>query len=106
MASSSSSNNKSSTPSGLTNSYFFYGTHPLKVPTNVTHSNSTNNISSTHEQITQHLSLQNGSLSISEVSTTKSLHNLSNSCINDDETSEVRFDFLLYKKNFLCILDF
>jgi hypothetical protein len=89
MASSSSSNQNSSTPNALTNSYFFYGTHPLKVPNNINYSNSTNDISSTYDQTTHHLSLLNGSLSISEKSTTKSLHNLPQSCTEDDETSEV-----------------
>ena len=77
----------SSTPNQLTNSYFFYGTHPVKVPS---HSNSTNNIPSTHEETTHHLSLSNGSSSISEKPITKSLDDLLNSCPNDDdETSEV-----------------
>ncbi len=84
----SSSNNH---PNRLTNSYFFYGTHPVKVPNNINHSNSTNNISLSSDQTTYHLSLENGSASLSEKSTTKSLYNISTSCINDDdETSEVK----------------
>jgi len=89
MASSSSSD-KTSTPSRLTNSYFFYGTHPLKVPDHVTHSNSTHNISLTSDENTHHLSLHltnnhNGYVSTSELSTTKSLYNLSKSQTDNDE---------------------
>lgn len=89
MASSSTSNNKSSTPGRLTNNYFFYGTHPLKVPSDINHSNSTNNISSKYEQTTQHLSLLNDSLSISEKSTTQSLNNIPKSYVNDEDSNEV-----------------
>ncbi len=91
MASSSSSNKNSSTPNALTNSYFLYGTHPLKVPNNISYSNSTNDISSTYDQTSHHLSLHNGSLPISDKSTTKSLHNIPKSYTDDDETSEVIF---------------
>jgi len=91
MASSLPSNKNSSTTSRLTNSYFFYGTHPLKVPNNITYSNSTNNISSTCDQTTHHLSLHNESLSLSENSTTTSLYTRSKSFTNDDEISEVIF---------------
>jgi hypothetical protein len=95
MASSSSSNNNnSSTTNRLSNSYFFYGTHPLKVPSNINYSNSTNDISSTYAQTTHHLSLQNGSISITDNATTKSLYDLSKSCIDEDETSEVMILFL------------
>ncbi len=116
MASSLPSNNNSSTKSPLTNSYFFYGTHPLKVPNNITSSNSANNISSTYAQTTHHLSLHNGSLSISEKSITQSLRDIPNSCINEDETSEVYyfayktkkqaldFSFIIYGKEFFLLL--
>lgn len=53
------------------------------------YSNSTNDISSTYAQTTHHLSLLNGSISISDNATTKSLHDISKSCVEDDETSEV-----------------
>ena len=104
MASSSSSSNDSSTTKRLTNSYFFYGTHPLKVP-NVSHSNSSNDIS-THAQTTQHLSLFNGSISSSDMPTTKSLHDISKSNGEDDETSEVSVFIMIIKKTADMRLDF
>lgn len=99
MASSSSSN-KTSTAAGLTNNYFFYGTHPVIVPNHVSHSNSIDNISSTSDQNTHHLSLplkgnHNGYASASELSTTQSLHNMVQSHTDNDETSEVMISFLL-----------
>ncbi len=87
MASSSSSNTNSSTTNKLTNSYFFYGTHPLKVP-NMNCSNSSNDLS-TYAQTTQHLSLVNGSTSSSDMPTTKSLQDMAKSFTEDEETSEV-----------------
>ncbi|CAF1073022.1 unnamed protein product [Adineta steineri] len=81
-----SSSNNSSTTSGLTNSYFFYGTHPLKVPNNVTHSNSTHNISSTLEQNTHHLSLHLPANHNGFSSTTKSLNNLLQTQKDNDDT--------------------
>ncbi|CAF3932470.1 unnamed protein product [Rotaria sp. Silwood2] len=58
MASSSSSN-KTLTINKLQNNYFFYGTHPLKVPNTLVHSNSTTSLStsSTGGQNSNHLSL-------------------------------------------------
>ncbi|UJR09726.1 hypothetical protein I4U23_013955 [Adineta vaga] len=93
MTSSSSSNN-STTTNKLTNSYFFYGTHPLKVPDSLPHSNSTHNVSTSSNQETQHLSLHlpnnhNGFLSTTELSTTKSLNNLLPSHTDKDDTNEV-----------------
>lgn len=89
MASSmSSSNKKSSGKTRLSNSYFFYGTHPLKVPNDINHSTSANNITSTYEQTTQHLSLLSNSLSISDKTTTKSLTNIPQ---HDEDASEVRY---------------
>jgi hypothetical protein len=89
--------------SKLTNTYFYYGTHPLKVPNHFTHSNSSNNISSTNDQNTQHLSLlvtndnHNEFSSVSELATTKSLNNISQSRMEDDDNnSEVIFFSLLY----------
>ncbi|CAF3264260.1 unnamed protein product [Rotaria sp. Silwood2] len=78
-----SSSNTASTTSKLTNSYFFYGTHPLKVPTGVIHSNSANHISATSDQNTHHLSLNSANShnrfsSNSELSTTQSLRNFPN----------------------------
>ena len=72
-----------STPNQLTNSYFFYGTHPVKV----NHSHSSKTLSSTH-----HLSLHNGLSTTSESATTRSLDDLRAPCVEEDETSEVKTD--------------
>jgi hypothetical protein len=95
MASSSSSPNDK-----LHNSYFFYGTHPLKVPNILVHANSTTGLStSSTDQNSNHLSLNltnnnhnnyhHGFSSISDLATTKSLHNLTKSHTDDDENTEV-----------------
>ncbi|CAF2679168.1 unnamed protein product [Rotaria sp. Silwood2] len=89
-----SSSNTASTTSKLTNSYFFYGTHPLKVPTGVIHSNSANHISATSDQNTHHLSLNSANShnrfsSNSELSTTQSLRNFPQSYRDEDAISEV-----------------
>jgi hypothetical protein len=100
MASSSSSN-KSTPTNKLLNSYFFYGTHPLKVPTTLVHANSTTGLSSsTADQNTHHLSLnltnsthnniRHGFSSTTDLTITKSLHNLTQSRPNNDENNEVK----------------
>ena len=82
----------------LQNSYFFYGTHPLKVPTTLVHANSSSNLSttlSTDPNNSNHLSLNltnsnhyhHGFSSTTDLSTTKSLHNF----VKDtDENNEVK----------------
>lgn len=90
MASSSSTNK-------LQNSYFFYGTHPLKVPNILVHANSTTNLTtSSPNQNSNHLSLNlansnnhHGFSSVTDLTTTKSLHNLAKSRTDDDENNEV-----------------
>ena len=62
------------------------------------YSNSTNDILSTYAQTTQHLSLQNGSISTSDKVTTRSLYDIPKSCIEEEETSEVR-DFIFIIKH-------
>lgn len=100
MASSSSSN-IDSTNTKLQNSYFFYGTHPLKVPNTLVHSNSTTSLSSTITSPTSnHISLdfpnsnhnnfRYGYSSTTDLTITKSLNNLSNSHKDDDENNEVK----------------
>ncbi|CAF1075490.1 unnamed protein product [Rotaria sp. Silwood1] len=90
-----SSSKNTSTKSRLTNSYYFYGTHPLKVSNSIIHSNSANHISSTSDQnTTHHLSLNstinhNRFSSNSDLSTTQSLRNFSQSYQDEDETSEI-----------------
>lgn len=85
----------SSNPSNrLTNSYFFYGTHPLRVPDHITTSSSAHEISTTPNQESHHLSLhltnsQNGFLSTSELPTTRSLNDLLECNNGQDDTSEV-----------------
>ncbi|CAF0981310.1 unnamed protein product [Adineta ricciae] len=89
----SSSSNQPTSTNRLTNSYFFYGTHPLRVPDHITTSSSAHEISTVANQENHHLSLnltngQNGSLSTSELPTTRSLNDLLE-CNNDrDDTSE------------------
>ncbi len=100
MASSSSSNTAPSN-NKLQNSYFFYGTHPLKVPHILTHANSTTSLStSSTDQNSLHLSLnltnnnhnnfRHGFLSTTDITTTKSLSNLTQSCPDDGENNEVK----------------
>jgi len=93
MASSSSS---SSTPNKLQNSYFFYGTHPLKVPNTLVHANSTTGLWT--DPNTTHLSLDlansnhyhHGFSSTTDLTTTKSLHSFGKSRTDDaDENNEV-----------------
>jgi hypothetical protein len=97
MAAAASSTNK------LQNSYFFYGTHPLKVPNTLVHSSSTTSLSTSTstDPNSTHLSLNltnsnhyhHGFSSTSDLSTRKSLHHL----VNDaDENNEVN-----KKKSFL-----
>ena len=93
MTSSSSANNPPTT-NPLSNSYFFYGTHPMRVPDQLTYSNSTQNIPSVSDQATHHLSLQlsnshSGFLSASDLPTTRSLSNLVPSHIEKDDPNEV-----------------
>lgn len=92
MASSSSS----STPNKLQNSYFFYGTHPLKVPNTLVHANSTTRLST--DPNSTHLSLDlansnhyhHGFSSTTDLTTTKSLHSFGKSRTDDaDENNEV-----------------
>ena len=94
MASSSNSNNDPSTTNKLTNNYFYYGTNPIKVPSSVHHSNSTQNIASDSGYNTHHSSLQltnthNGFSSTSDLPVTTSLHSFPQSHVIDDEPSEV-----------------
>lgn len=73
------------TPTKLQNSYFFYGTHPLKVPSTLTHSNSITNL--VNNSNATHLSLQ---LNSHTFQTTKSLNNLVNARTeNVDDSIEV-----------------
>jgi hypothetical protein len=88
----------SSSTNKLQNSYFFYGTHPLKVPTTLVHANSSTTLStssSTEPNNSTHLSLNlannnhyhHGFSSATDLSTTKSLHNF----VKDaDENNEVK----------------
>jgi hypothetical protein len=87
----------SSSPNQLANSYFLYGTHPLKVPNILVHANSTTGLSnSSTDQNSNHLSLNlpnsnynnyhYGFSSAIDLTTTKSLYNLST---DDDENNEV-----------------
>jgi hypothetical protein len=92
MASSSSS----SSSNKLQNSYFFYGTHPLKVPNTLVHANSTASLStSPTNQNSNHLSLNltnshhHGFSSTTDLTTTKSLHNIAKSRTDGDENNEV-----------------
>jgi hypothetical protein len=91
MAAAASSTNK------LQNSYFFYGTHPLKVPNTLVHSSSTTSLSTSTstDPSSTHLSLNltnsnhyhHGFSSTSDLSIRKSLHHL----VNDaDENNEVK----------------
>ena len=70
-------------------SYFFYGTYPVPVQNHLINSNSANAFPIANEQTTQHLSLGNGLLSISERNTTQSLQDLSNFSNNHEENNEV-----------------
>ncbi|CAF0813668.1 unnamed protein product [Rotaria sp. Silwood1] len=100
MASSSSSN-KTPMINKHKNNYFFYGTHPLKVPNTLVHANSTTSLStsSTGGQNLNHLSLdipnsnhnnfRHGYSSTTDLTTTKSLHNLAESRKDDDDNNEV-----------------
>lgn len=93
MASSSSSNK-------LQNSYFFYGTHPLKVPNILVHANSTTSLAtpSSTDANSTHLSLNltntehyyHGYSSTADLPTAKSLQNLIESRSHDDDNNEVR----------------
>ena len=83
----------SSTTNKLQNSYFLYGTHPLKVPTALVHASSTTNLSSsilTPEQSSVHLSLNLNNSSHHSFSSTNLLHNLPKSRTDDDENNEVK----------------
>ena len=94
MASSSSSSSNQ-----LQNTYFFYGTHPLKVPNLLVHANSTTSLATNSSTTinSTHLSLAtnptdhyyHGFSSINDLPTTKSLQNLTESRSNDDENNEV-----------------
>jgi len=93
MASSSSS----SSSNKLQNSYFFYGTNPLKVPTTLVHANSTASLSTpSTDQNSNHLSLNltnthhPGFSSTIDLTTTKSLHNIAKTRTDDDENNEVK----------------
>ena len=100
MASPSSPNPKPATTK-LQNSYFFYGTHPLKVPNTLVHANSTASLSKLSKvENSNHLSLnltnnnntntRHGFSSTTDLTTTKSLHNLTKSHTNDDDNDEVK----------------
>jgi hypothetical protein len=83
-SSSSSSSNK------LQNSYFFYGTHPLKVPNILIHANSTTSLStSPPTENSNHLSLNLTNNNHHGFSSTKSLNNLTQSHTDDDGNNEV-----------------
>lgn len=73
------------------NSYFFYGTHPLKVPNHIIHANSANQLVSTTDQYSNHLSLnlKNNSPPSSAPPTTQSLCNFRQNSRDDEEMSEV-----------------
>lgn len=96
MASSSSS----TTTNKLENNYFFYGTHPLKVPNNLVHANSTTNLTATlsPNQNSNYSSLNlttstthHGFSSVTDLTTAKSLNNLTKSRTDDDdENNEVK----------------
>jgi hypothetical protein len=96
-----SSSNKTPSATTLQNSYFFYGTHPLKVPNTLIHANSTTSLAT--DQNSNHLSLnltnsnRHGFSSSTDLTTTKSLHNLTKSRPVDDENDEVK------NKKSLCL---
>ena len=77
----------SPTKSKLSNSYFFYGTHPLKVPEPLTHSNSSMEILSA---TVHHSSLQLPSrhAAASAMPTTKSMDHFSR--LDNEQESEVK----------------
>ncbi|CAF1033835.1 unnamed protein product [Adineta ricciae] len=83
-----------SSSNNLQNSYFFYGTHPLKVPHTLIHANSTTSLStSTEDQSSNHLSLdlnQNHFRHGFFSTTTHSLSNLTTSRSNDGDNNEVK----------------
>jgi hypothetical protein len=94
MASSSSTNTTSSTTK-LQNSYFFYGTHPLKVPNTLVHSTSTTTLSvSATEQNSNHLSLNLTNSTHNNYhhgfSSTISLHDISKSGTDNEANNEVK----------------
>lgn len=102
MASSSPSNTDP-TNNKLQNSYFFYGTHPLKVPNTLVHANSTTSLSvaSTSQNSnylsldlthTNHNAFRHGFSSTNDLSTTKSLHNLAGFRTDNTDDSEVNYN--------------
>ncbi|CAF4534385.1 unnamed protein product, partial [Rotaria magnacalcarata] len=99
MASSSSSSNFTPTNNKLQNSYFFYGTHPLKVPNALVHSNSTTSLStsitspnsndlSLNCPASNHNNFRHSYSSTTDLATTKSLNNLANPRKDDDDNNE------------------
>lgn len=83
----------------LQNSYFFYGTHPLKVPNHLVHANSANSLATVDNDHLPHHHHHNLSLNLNhrheftlnnDSLMTKSLNNLVTSRNDDDENSEVR----------------
>ncbi|CAF0741733.1 unnamed protein product [Rotaria sordida] len=115
MASSSSPNKSPIINTKLQNNYFFYGTHPLKVPNTLIHSNSTASLSTSNTTVqnSTHLSLdlanshhnnfRHGYSSTTDLTTTKSLHNLANSRKDDDDNNEVKKTNKKKKKKFIYI---
>ena len=95
----------SSSSNKLQNSYFFYGTHPLKVPNILVHANSTTSLAtpSSTDVNSTHLSLNltntehyyHGYSSIADLPTAKSLQNLTESRSHADDNNEVRLYLFL-----------
>ncbi|CAF1928680.1 unnamed protein product [Rotaria magnacalcarata] len=89
------SSNNTPISNRITNNYFFYGTHPLKVPNSVPHSNFANQLtSSSSEQNTHHLSLHltnsyKNFSSTSDIQISQSLRQLPQSSRDEDEMSEI-----------------
>ena len=114
MASPSSPNPTPSTTK-LQNSYFFYGTHPLKVPNTLVHANSTTTLSRLSKvENSNHLSLnlttnnnnnntRHGFSSTTDLTTTKSLHDLTKSRPDDDNNDEVKKTYLLFISYHRCM---
>ena len=111
MASSSPSD-KSNATSKLQNSYFFYGTHPLKVPNILVHANSSTALST--DQNTHHLSLnlatnhlRHGGSPSTDLVTTKSLNNLVESrtddTSNDAEVKPTRSVHVLFSHRYVIV---
>lgn len=91
----SSSSNTTAKTSRPTTEYFFYGTHPLKVPSSMSHSHSAQNVLSNSEQRTYYTSLPANNHHNGCSPTTHSLNDFPTSAREEDEISEVNLFFFI-----------